>query len=492
MIKTILLDKGCELIKKKLSYHNVNVIECCDFSATEQYHKIIFDKTGINVINQNNEIVGKYKDIDEYIVQKLYFKAPINLYFHRQGEKGIVLFDQTVNIVSIFDKYNLTDFTYIKNVLNSFIHEGVYFVSPHNKRIKVNWSPGLTGIPYTPKKNDVMHELTYLFHDICHHTIRTDVIFSGKHDKLIYKVYIMSRMLSEAVSLVMADMIFVSYLLQKHDYETVEKRKIYPLYEKYSSVHNYNTNNMSNLLEHMIPILKANAYYAILGDDNYLKEIFGEGLELDNYETKYSKFYINDLQWTQHNYECMLKKSKAFQEWSKFMKEMNVKYQLGLVTVEDKINNCQLSEEMSNTKILDKLLGDTFQKLKHCLSLSEANNEKNKEKSYMRYVCNQLFCVFDLGCGCSSCNRNKVSAQENNHLIVCGKKLLTTYNTYTPNTFRKAFDSYLLSLDVLTIDDYLTYRELYSAIDPHYVNYDSTSIETKLSEVADSIMSKYG
>lgn len=63
----------------------------------------------------------------------------------------------------------------------------------------------LSGLPYTPKK-DAVHEITYLAHDVGHFTV-PDLIFTGKASPNARRTYIAWRLMSEAVTMTMADMV---------------------------------------------------------------------------------------------------------------------------------------------------------------------------------------------------------------------------------------------------------------------------------------------
>ena len=77
---------------------------------------------------------------------------------------------------------------------------------------------------------DAIHEITYLTHDLGHFTV-PDLVFDGVLSPLHSNTYIIWRMLSEAVTMTMADAIFVDSLQRSGIEYDYEKRRIFPLVE---------------------------------------------------------------------------------------------------------------------------------------------------------------------------------------------------------------------------------------------------------------------
>jgi hypothetical protein len=96
----------------------------------------------------------------------------------------------------------------LANALAHVVNQGVLFRAAKGRRDGNYWFPGLNGgLPYVPK-SDAVHEATYMFHDVMHQ-LMPDLVFDGQASLDHKRVYIAYRMMSEAVSLVLADMIFV-------------------------------------------------------------------------------------------------------------------------------------------------------------------------------------------------------------------------------------------------------------------------------------------
>ena len=77
------------------------------------------------------------------------------------------------------------------------------------------------GLPLIAKK-DPIHELTFMFHDFGHFLMK-DLIFTGIDSPLHRQVYIASRMISEAATIMLADGVFVDTLQRSSlDYDFSE------------------------------------------------------------------------------------------------------------------------------------------------------------------------------------------------------------------------------------------------------------------------------
>lgn len=115
--------------------------------------------------------------------------------------------------------------------LRSVVDAGVFFRAVKSRRDGNYWLPGLNGgLPYVPKA-DPVHEATYLFHDVMHH-LMPDLVFDGAQSEDHRRTYIVWRMMSEAVSLALADMTYVDALTHRPEHAGYDftKRRIHPLF----------------------------------------------------------------------------------------------------------------------------------------------------------------------------------------------------------------------------------------------------------------------
>ena len=121
----------------------------------------------------------------------------------------------------------------LRHALHAVVEGGVFFRSAKSRRDGNYWFPGLNGgLPYVPK-SDAVHEGTYLFHDVMHQ-LMPDLLFDGASSVDHRNLYIAYRMMSEAVSLVLADMVFVRGLTTRPELASYDfgKRRIFPLFRE--------------------------------------------------------------------------------------------------------------------------------------------------------------------------------------------------------------------------------------------------------------------
>lgn len=193
---------------------------------------------------------------------------------------------------------------------NCITDAGLFFRSAINRREKNYWLPGLNGgIPLSPKK-DPIHEIIFAAHDIGHMCI-PDLIVSGSltdHEK---KVYIAYRMMSEAITLVFADMFFVDTLVRNGLEYDFTKGRIYPLFKELGL-----SLDALNLLENSKKILHANVRYCLRGDDSEYASLIssnsGNQQSLGEFKDRYVPFFVEDFRWTAQNIERMSEQAGSF------------------------------------------------------------------------------------------------------------------------------------------------------------------------------------
>jgi hypothetical protein len=178
------------------------------------------------------------------------------------------------------------------------IDRGVFFRSAKSRRDGNYWFPGLNGgLPYVPK-GDAVHEGTYLFHDVMHQ-LMPDLVFDGADTRDHRRVYIAYRMMSEGVSLVLADMLFVDHLASRHPSYDFAKRKIYPLYRALGQP------DLRWLLRQMTG-------FVVRGVSG---EFPTEAPAWAAFTEKYSRFIVADFQWTRMNWQNLVAQSAMVRHW---------------------------------------------------------------------------------------------------------------------------------------------------------------------------------
>ncbi len=191
----------------------------------------------------------------------------------------------------------------LSNARNFVVDEGVFFRSAKSRRDGNYWFPGLNGgLPYVPK-SDPVHEATYLFHDVMHQ-LMPDLVFDGVDSVDHRRVYIVYRMMSEAVSLVLADMGFVAGLAARPEHAGYDfsKRRIFPLYQSLPRERRDDLRWLTRELVHFVLLGETGA----LGADAAAWSSFSE---------KYSRFFVADFQWTRMNWQNLVAREGMVRGW---------------------------------------------------------------------------------------------------------------------------------------------------------------------------------
>jgi hypothetical protein len=165
------------------------------------------------------------------------------------------------------------------------------------------WNSSLNGGLPAYKKSDPVHEGTFMLHDLFHF-IPTDPLIGADPLTEGHKgVYVAHRLLSEACTLVLADMVAVSDAgLGAKGYD-ISKRKIYPVYQSILD----NTGKAPDVDK----LLAANAYFCFTGDPQGFSLLGASTEATDEYKLKYESIFRDDFMWNLNNYESMEKEARS-------------------------------------------------------------------------------------------------------------------------------------------------------------------------------------
>ncbi|MCY0990699.1 hypothetical protein OV203_26380 [Nannocystis sp. ILAH1] len=251
--------------------------------------------------------------ISRFLLDRVYYKKRVDLSATPRAPRRTIEFDDDV---AAFVRESpwlgspaLAQFG-VDRVLAAVIDRGVFFRAAQNRRERVYWWPGLNaGIPYTPKR-DGLHEATFMMHDFGHF-LMPDLVFTGATGELRRQVYVAYRMISEAVTLVLADMVFVEALRRAGaDYDWT-RRHAHPLFAA--------TQIDPSQPEGLRALLAANVGYCVGGDDSRWRALLaGAGAtdeSLRDYRQKYEPYFVEDLRWTVRNWEMMTGRVGEFTRW---------------------------------------------------------------------------------------------------------------------------------------------------------------------------------
>lgn len=263
-----------------------------------------------------------------------------------------------------------------RRLITAALNEGLFLRAPQNRALGVLWAPGLnTGVPVTPKR-DVVHEATYLMHDLMHQ-LMPDAMPSG-NTMLDKMVYVASRMLSEVISMILADVVFTSSLQDQGLLYDFSKRKIMPAFEKTT----------------LRGAIAANVEFALLGDISKIRETAASEEAAEEFQRKYLPFFISDYRWTLRNYKESQKRKgfSKYVEWLQSHPWSDVKPP----TTRDLIDEFKFDENSSYEHICRTLerfyvsnIENHFMRENELLSY-----EKRCEKATKRWLLGQAFSTF--------------------------------------------------------------------------------------------------
>lgn len=434
-------------------------------STQLSYH----DMRGLGIKTSARDLV-----LSDFIRNHVFYKHRIDLKFSPHDMQETVEFGDTpIDFIKKNPFYTNSHMAEYKldNAIRSILKGGIFFRSASNRREKNYWSPGLNGgIPLTPKKDDV-HEATFMFHDMMHFLI-PDLVFTGQGPKEERRVYIIYRMISEAVTLVLADMLFIDSLRKSGLEYDFSKRKIQPLFES------LNFDFRQDFFGQLYTLLKANVLYALCGDDSLYRELSKDSSDdsaLRAFKEKYTKFFIEDYRWTARNYDNMCQTSKIYRDWVDSVGRQNF-HNRDLSLLDEFTNSLTAKEALQNDlkgavlQIFDFMF-DTIIK-PALMNATDVSNQDSTSEAFKRYIIGQSL-IFSKYAFASGTDKFK------NLLLSDALKdaPLSTEDIEVLRKFYEAYIDHLRSLNIISEDDQTIYKQIHPLFDPFYVFYESQKLE---------------
>jgi hypothetical protein len=171
--------------------------------------------------------------------------------------------------------------------------------------LKVGNSPGQraywnsttnAGLPVI-KKADPTHEGTFMLHDLYHFVPTDPILGEGGYTAAKQSTYLAHRMMSEACTLVLADMVAVADAgLESQGYD-IARRRIYPVYRSI-------VESQGAMLD-IDKLLAANTYFCFTGDTKGFELLGASAKSLQDYRQKYEAVFHDDFIWNQQNIVAM-------------------------------------------------------------------------------------------------------------------------------------------------------------------------------------------
>lgn len=398
--------------------------------------------------------IEKIKDI-------FHFENKVNLNFNPSNTDDVISFEPFIK--KLFDNNNIYQKIYenklFNNLINNVLNSGIFIRRASDRKEKNYWLPGLNaGIPLTPKK-DELHELTFMFHDIMHF-IYPDVMVVDDSQNSKHK-YIISRMMSEAFTLVLADMLFVDVLKESGTEYDYAKRKIYPVFEKCKF--EVKPENIHKLKE----LLWANTCFALLGSEQELMDLVKDKTIFDNYKSKYQRFFQEDYRWTNANYNNIVKNYKSNNKMCKSVNDICGKI---IPTTHNFAKSFNVNDDYRSQV---KCIFDVMFKRLSGFILTDAKYDEEQAYTHAvkRYYAGQMSLFFKF-----ETLYNQLFMEQ---IIEYMKK-----RTLTPKDVSELNELYAVYVDKLKddhfISDYLAkkYKNICPIFEPFYVFYEAKEHET--------------
>lgn len=463
--------------ERKYDWDDIFVIDNCHLSYLELSDCAI-------------KISSRDQNLSEVIKLLVYYKKSIDLAHNPQHYVTPVDFNRTLqHYIQSVPEFN-TDISKkfgFGNLLNIIVNQGAFLKSAPTRRIKIYWCPGLNaGIPLTPKPKDPKHELTFQMHDFSHQ-LMPDLVFDGIDTKLNKTVYIAYRLMSECITLVMADMIFVTTMVQSgFKYESIGQRKIYPIFEE---ILKKNPNFADNLEENMYKLLLGSFNYCFYKDTSIWKEMMENSNVIDDFSGKYDKYFIEDFRWTDANYKDMAKNKKYFEKWWNAIKDWrSFGNNIELQSISEFIDENNLTQFTDQKELILTIFNSIYNK--YIKKLFTTNVElftpqMQLKNSFVRYMIGQSNIFFKYSFFKES--DSYFSAIQN------GLNLATTDDKFEINdvtNLRAFYDSFLQKLvgtSLISKDDAINYGQCFPLFAPCFIDYDHMNLTMPLEQFVEII-----
>eukprot|EP01117_Protostelium_nocturnum_P011379 TRINITY_DN4128_c0_g3_i1.p1 TRINITY_DN4128_c0_g3~~TRINITY_DN4128_c0_g3_i1.p1 ORF type:complete len:1013 (+),score=345.52 TRINITY_DN4128_c0_g3_i1:212-3250(+) len=424
--------------------------------------------------------------ISDFLKDTVYYKTAKQFIFSSLESSSRVV-DFKVNVADLIESnpyYNneiAVRYGYSQLIQNA-INMGMFWRRAENRRQNTYWCPGLNGgLPVVPKKDDPIHEDTYRAHDLGHYVI-PDLIYTGNSTIHHRRAYIAYRMISEATTMALADMLFVHSLKSSGVEYDYDKRRIYPLFRDLGISFDDKKEFMKNLKR----VVRANFFYCLKGDDSeYIKLLEENGVKdrttLERFKEKYMPFFVEDFRWTEKNFDNMVSRSEELEIWWEKIEPLRTLPGIRVESIDDFLD-C-LSQSNSHFKDLgeDEFINLVFDVVFHrnveqtlTVTFESVSENEMRFRAFTRWIMGQL-AIF------SRFQHLYDASQEENWII----QTLSNYSK-SPSSFslqnieeiRTRYESYLSNLvkrNLISKDDERTFKEVYPLFDPFYVSYDNDS-----------------
>ncbi len=484
---TSIVNGYIDLRKKLKNINKEKIYNWDDIFVVENINKTYYELS-----IENNKYSARDNNISQFIKDNIYYKKRIDLENNEQKyEKTIDFTKDAYQFIKETKEYNTDNLneTLLANIPIQACNLGLFFKSAINRRQKIYWIPGLNAfLPFT-SKSDPHHELTYLFHDLTHFNI-PDLVYTGNNSELHKKVYISYRLMSEAITLVVGDMLFVKSLNESNiEYKTVKKRKIYPLFELIEKKL-FENKKYNEIVKELVFASYNFCFYGDLSEWKKLSDSDNTNEIFENFSKKYTDYMLEDFNWTAKNWDFLKSNTNTnYDLWFKEITPIKEKYKLELNSIDEwiKMHNITELDMEDNKKLCDKIFESVYNRYVKPLfekKIDILNFEERQKIGFARYMIGQSNIFFKFY------KLDKYNTYDIWNII---KDSMLNDELFNIENIIDIYETYLINLQakqLITYDDYNTYKDIYPIFNPHYINYDNSNIEMSLKQYTEFILNK--
>lgn len=358
----------------------------------------------------------------------------------------------------------------LDRLIAAVLDQGVFFRAAKNRREKIYWWPGLNaGIPYTPKR-DPVHEATFMMHDLGHFLL-PDLVFTGDGGPALRRVYIAHRMISEAVTLVLADMVFVDVLRRSGvDYDWT-RRHAHPLFAAVG----IDLRDPEARPRRLGELLAANVAYCLYGDDSRWRALLARAGTSDeallDYQGKYAPYFVEDLRWTARNWDGMVERADEFARWWEESAPLRALGDLDLESLEDFAAAIDATANTPLPELADRILARVLAtRLAPALrgDLRPRSPDERRERAFLRWLCGNfaLFARYPNAADAGLVRERLL------RFVAAHHRRLDPAAIDRARAFYERFVDGLAERHLATLDDAATWREIFPLFEPFFIFYD--------------------
>lgn len=287
---SFIYEQGDDLVEERVDNH-IKPIE-------RALSNFALNKLGLTLEDQSSRI--DYEAISEYVGDKPQIDA--------DPSKWIIENPLMSELSRRFPEYG--------NMVRFLCNErGLFLKAGNFPNQRAYWNSTTNGGLPIFKKADPIHEGTFMLHDLFHFIPVDPLLGDTEGDSSTKAAYIAHRMLSEASTLVLADMVAVADATLKDKGYDTDKRKIFPVYESIKEAQGGRPSTEK--------LLAANAHFCFTGDTEGFKALGASDESLSEYREKYETIFRDDFLWNLQNFDAMTEEYAAnprMQEYYRWIK----------------------------------------------------------------------------------------------------------------------------------------------------------------------------